>query len=154
AAVGTNCGAGELYVLFPLTATVGDVYASVVQSSGPYSLKVMVPPAAAPPVPVRLMTGSAGWVAVPPSVAESVTALPRRTSAPAVVASVGVTGFTVKHSDALESLDPGMPLAESPLNTARQQYRPADVTYAVGDETVTGYDAPVRFVDPTLVPTV
>jgi hypothetical protein len=60
----------------------------------------------------------------------------------------------VKHSDALESLDPGMPLAESPLNTARQQYRPADVTYAVGDETVTGYDAPVRFVDPTLVPPV
>ena len=31
-----------------------------------------------------------------------------------------------------------MPLAESPLNVARQQYRPADVTYAVGETTVTG----------------
>ena len=68
-----------------------------------------------------MMTGLAGWVAVPPRVAESVTALPSVTSAPAVVASVGVTGLTVKHSVADESLEPGMPLAESPLKTARQQ---------------------------------
>jgi hypothetical protein len=55
-----------------------------------------------------------------------------------VVARPGVTGLTVKHSVALESEDPLMPLAVSPLKTARQQYRPADVTYAVGDATVTG----------------
>ncbi len=66
---------------------------------GPYSLNVIVPPAGAPPVPVRLMTGLAGWVAVPPRAAESVTAVPRYTSAPAVVDSVGVTGLTVKHSE-------------------------------------------------------
>ena len=53
---------------------------------------------------------------------------PRLTSAPAVVASVGVTGLTVKHSVAVESVEPGMPLAESPLKIARQQYRPAEVT--------------------------
>jgi hypothetical protein len=50
-------------------------------------LNVIVPPAAAPAVPVRLMTGLAGWVAVPP-----------------------------------------MLFALSPLNSPRQQYRPAEVT--------------------------
>jgi hypothetical protein len=64
--------------------------------------------------------------------------LPRRTSAPALVESVGSTGMTVKHSVADESLEPPMPLAESPLKVARQQYRPVEVTYAVGERTVTG----------------
>src|SRR5436190_19541672 len=96
---------------FPLTATVGDVYATAVQLSGPYSLKVIVPPAGAPPVPVRLMTGLAGCMAVPDRAAESVTAVPSVTSAPAVVGNAGVTGLTVKHSPAEESLEPGMPLA-------------------------------------------
>ena len=91
------------------------------QLFGPYSVKVIVPPAAAPAVPVRLITGSAGCVAVPPSMAESVTGLPRLTSAPAVVARVGVTGLTVKHSFTFESLEPGMPFAASPLQVARQQ---------------------------------
>src|SRR5438309_65239 len=99
-----NCGAGVVYVPLPMTVTAADVVASVVQSSGPYSLKVIVPPAAAPAVPVVLMTGLAGWVAVPLSVAESLTVLPSGTPAPAVVASVGVTGLTVKHSVADESL--------------------------------------------------
>jgi len=36
------------------------------------------------------------------------------------------------------SLEPVMLLALSPVNSPRQQYRPADVTYAVGDTTVTG----------------
>src|SRR4029079_10996785 len=47
-----------------------------------------------------------------------------------------------------------MPLSESPLKTARQQYRPAEVTYAVGETTVAGYAVPVRLVDPTEVPPV
>ena len=97
------------------------MYAGSAHVLGPYSLKVIVPPAAAPAVPVRLITGLAGWVAVPPSVAESVTAEPRLPPGPAVVDSVGVTGVTVKHSVADESLELGMPLAASPLNTARQQ---------------------------------
>ena len=97
-----------------------------------------MPPATAPPVPVVLITGLAGFVARFVRVALSVTLLPSKTSDPAVVARVGVTGFTVKHSESRESDEPGMPLAESPLNVARQQYRPADVTYAVGDRTVTG----------------
>ena len=84
-------------------------------------MKVMVPPAGAPAAPVRLMTGLAGCVAVPDSSAESETALPSVTSGPAVVARAGVTGLTVKHSPALESLEPGIPLAESPVKVARQQ---------------------------------
>jgi hypothetical protein len=117
-----------LYVPFPLTATGVDVYARVVQLPGPYSLKVIVPPAAAPAAPVRLITGFAGWVAAPLNAAESVTALPSDTPGPAVVANVGVTGVTVKHSVAEESAEVGIPLAASPLNVARQQYRPAEVT--------------------------
>ena len=117
-----------VYVPLPLTGTAADVYASVVQLPGPYSLKVMVPDAAAPPVPVRLMTGSAGWVAVPLSAAESVTAVPSVTPGPAVVDKVGVTGVTMKHSVADESLELGIPFAASPLKTALQQYRPAEVT--------------------------
>jgi hypothetical protein len=112
-----------LYVLSPETPTAADVYARLPHPEllGPYNLKVMFPPAGAPPVPVVLITGLAGWVAVPLSVAESVTACPRFTSAPAEVDNVGVTGLTVKHSFALESLELGMPLALSPLNAARQQ---------------------------------
>jgi hypothetical protein len=108
-------------VPFPLTVTADDVKATVVQSFGPYAVNVIVPPAAGPAVPVRLITGLAGCVAVPDSVAVSLTELPRLTSSPAVVARVGVTGLTVKHSVALESLEPGMPLAESPLQVAREQ---------------------------------
>jgi hypothetical protein len=52
--------------------------------------------------------------------------------------------LTVKHSLERESDDDGMPLAESPLNVARQQYRPAEVTHAVGEATVAGYAVPVR----------
>jgi hypothetical protein len=126
--VGTNCGAGELYTPFPLTGTVGDVYASDVQLFGPYSLNVIVPPAGAPAVLLRLIGGLVGCVAVSPRVAESETALPRKTSVLAVVARLGVTGVTVKHSPVDESLDPGIAFAASPVNTARQQYLPTDVT--------------------------
>ena len=105
----------------PLTVTADDVYATVVQLPGPYSVNVIVPPAGDPPVPVRLMIGLAGWVAVPPKAAESLTAVPKLTPALAVVASVAVTGLTVKHSVDAESLEPGMPFAESPLKAARQQ---------------------------------
>ena len=89
---------------------------------------MIVPPAAAPPVPVKLMMGLAGFVASPLKVAVSVTAVPSRTSSPAEVERLGVTGLTVKHSVALESDEPGMPFAESPVHVARQQYRPAEVT--------------------------
>ena len=65
--------------------------------------------------------GPEAWVAVPPRVAVSVTALPRKTSSPAAVDRAGVTGSTVKHSLTAESSSPGMPFAESPLKTARQQ---------------------------------
>jgi hypothetical protein len=79
-----------------------------------------------------------GFGAVPVSDALSVTGSPRVTSAPAVVVNVGVTGFTVKHSVADESLEPVMLFAASPLKVALQQYRPAAVTQALGETTVTG----------------
>src|SRR6478736_6109859 len=100
------------------------------------------------------MMVAVGCVAVPASTAWSLTALPRMTSALAVVDSVGVTGVTVKHSPALESFEPGMLFAASPENSARQQYRPAEVTHALGESTVTGYDAPLRLVGPMWVPPV
>ena len=55
----------------------------MVQSFGPYSVNVTVPPAAAPPVPVRLMTGLAGWVARPLRLALSETVLARKMEADA-----------------------------------------------------------------------
>ena len=54
---------------------------------------------------------------------------------PALVVSVGFTGLTVKHSVALLSVDGGTPVAV-PEQSARQQYRPAELTVAVGDVTV------------------
>src|SRR5215468_5215915 len=85
------------YVPSPLTARVV-VNATVLQSFGPKAVKVMVPPAG-PPAVVGLITGVPGSFAVPVSVAVSLMGLPSRTGpAPALVASVGFTGFTVKHS--------------------------------------------------------
>ena len=63
------------------------------------------------------------------------------TSAPAVVVSVGCTGLIVKHSDVVPpsatdfdgSLDAGTPTSESPEYSARQQYRPADVSVAASE---------------------
>ena len=74
----------------------------------------MLPPAG-PPGVVGLMTGVPGLLAVPVRVAVSVTGLPMKTSGPADVLRSGFTGVTRKHSVAAESLDPGMPLAVSPL---------------------------------------
>lgn len=93
--------------------------ATVVQSLGPNRVNVIVPLADGPCEPVVFMTGEAGSLAVPDSVAVSVTGLPRRTLGPAAVVSVGVTGVTLKHSLVLldpdpGSLDPGTPTAESP----------------------------------------
>src|SRR6476661_4472505 len=82
-----------------------------------------------PPVP--------GSFAVPPSVATSLIFWPKSTGpVVACVDSVGCTGATTKHSLALWSLDPGTPTDESPLKSARKQYRPAAVTVAVGEYTV------------------
>ena len=90
----------------------------------------MVPPGPTPSVP--------GCFAVPVSVAVSVIGFPSVTSAPAVVVSVGCTGLIVKHSDVVPpsatdfdgSVDAGTPTSESPEYSARQQYRPADVSVA------------------------
>src|SRR6266498_698224 len=96
------------YVPSPLTVTVV-VNATVVQLFGPYAVKMMVPSAGAPSV-VGLIAGVPGWFAVPVSVAVSVIRLPSTTSGPAVVASAGVTGVTVKHSFTPVSSASGTPV--------------------------------------------
>src|SRR3954447_1544892 len=74
-----------------------------------------------------------GFLAVLESVALSWTAWPKLTvAATAWVEIAGVRGATVKHSVELWSLEPGTPIAESPLKSARKQYRPAEVTVATG----------------------
>ena len=72
----------------------------------------------------------------PPAGAETVTES-FGTQVCALVSEEG-TAFTVKHSLADESLEPGMPLAASPLKTARKQYRPGWVTVTTSETTVTG----------------
>src|SRR6266498_4813091 len=107
------------YVPSPLTVTVV-VNATVVQLFGPYAVKMMVPSAGAPSV-VGLIAGVPGWFAVPVSVAVSLIGLPSWTGpAPALVASCGVTGVTVKHSFTPSSVPPGTPVV-SEVNTACQQ---------------------------------
>src|SRR5262249_135606 len=56
-------------------------------------------------------------------------------------------GVTVKHSPVVSSFDGGTPAFESPLNSARQQYRPTSVT-ATGTD---GYVPPAVMV--CVVPT-
>jgi hypothetical protein len=113
----------ELYGPSPLTFTV-DVKALVMQSFGPKAVKVIVPCATFPAV-VGLMTGVPGSLAVPPSVAVSLIVAGTFVvfdGVPAIVAwvaSVGVTGVTLKHSlvlvePAAGSLDPVTPVAVSP----------------------------------------
>ena len=103
----------------PLTVNALEVKATVLQSFGPRSVKVIVPPARAPAV-VGLMTGVPGWFAVPERLAVSVTGCPRSTElAPAAVPKVGVTGVTLKHSlvlvePAAGSLEAGTPTLGSP----------------------------------------
>jgi hypothetical protein len=46
--------------------------------------------------------------------------------------------LTTKHSLDLLSEEPGTPLAKSPEKSARQQYRPAEVTIIASDATVLG----------------
>src|SRR5215468_8246297 len=108
------------YVLSPLTATGDEVNATVVQLFGPKAVKVMVPPAG-PPAVVGLITGVPGLFAVPVSVAVSVIGLPRVTGpAPAMVVSVGVAGFTTKHSVADPSVPLGTPFVAE-VKSPRQQ---------------------------------
>src|SRR5436190_10561139 len=82
-----------------------------VESSGPYALNVIEPPAA-PPAFVGLITGVPGSFAVLPSVPVSLMGEPSATFAEALVDSVGASGLTVKHSVALWSLD-WMPVVAS-----------------------------------------
>src|SRR5690348_671205 len=116
--------AGPYEALSPLTFTdcglVPLPVASVVQSACTSSNE-SVPPAAAPAA-VGLIVGEPGWCDVPVSDAVSVTGLPRTTSAPAVVARVGVTGLIVKHSLAPEvpSSASGTPLVDD-VKCADQQ---------------------------------
>ena len=117
---------------FPLTGVVRVATSGPqLPVAGPNRVNVIVPLAgvrvAGLGATVSMML-AVGFGAVPVSDAVSVTGLPNVTSGPAVVDSAGVTGLTVKHSFAVESLEPLMLLAESPLNSARQQYRPAEVT--------------------------
>src|SRR5438094_3945571 len=77
----------------------------------------------------------------------------------AVVDRVGVTGLTLKHSVVvlspvgLGSDDPGTPAVSSAANTARQQYRPAEVSVTASDRTVLGLEVTALAV-PTWVPPV
>src|SRR5829696_421054 len=107
-----------------------------------YNVKVIFP-VASPPSSFGLIDPSLpagppvpGLWAVPFSVAVSVTDLPIVTGSLAWVVSSGVAGLTMKHSVALLSLDAGTPSLASPENSARKQYRPADVTVAEGDTNV------------------
>ena len=105
--------------------------ATVVQLFGPKAVKVIMPPAGLPAV-VGLMTGVPGWLAVPVMVAVSLIALPSWTGPLAWVVSVGVTGFTVKHSLARLSDPSGTPFVMW-TKSARQQYRPTDVRVAASE---------------------
>src|SRR5439155_10844215 len=84
------------------------------------------------------MTGLPGWLAVQLRAAVSVTGLPSSTGpAPAAVASVGVTGLTVKHSLGLVApLSVASPSPDVPdVKVPRQQYRPTEVTVAAAERT-------------------
>src|SRR5262245_1151742 len=119
----------------PATCTAGEVNTRFVASQtaveeGPYSLKVMVPPALGPSGP--WMIGLPGLLAVPLSPAWSETLPPRVIGPEAVVGIIGTTGLTTKHSFAEESLASGTPLVPD-VKTPRQQYLPADVTCAAAE---------------------
>src|SRR5262249_8441070 len=101
-------------------------------------------PSPSPPLPGRL--------AVPVSVAVSVTGCPKSTGLePACVVRCGVFGVIVKHSlwlvASFGSLDGGTPLTESPEYAARQQYLPTFVSGTELHATVCGLETSVRVVD-------
>src|SRR4051794_21017147 len=146
-----------LYVAFPVTVLlIGNVWFSPVNLvafvvehtggvaagwSGPLRVNPIVPTNAPFVAPIE------GYVAFPPlfpgslatllNVASSVTACPRSTGlVPASVSSAGVAGPTVKHSvfpapavpPSLSLSTPAAAVAASGVNSANQQYRPADVS--------------------------
>src|SRR5205814_1257756 len=121
------------YVPSPATSRVTGPKAALVQLFGPYAVHVICPPAGEPAVPVVLNGGGpVGCDAVPLRRAVSLIGWPRAVDDEAVVTSVGVTAFTVKHSALVPSVAGGTP-AEVELNSARKQYRPTEVTVVVAD---------------------